>query len=135
MGVNRFEREIFSVYIVPNWKLSIEMEFLNEIRHNNWDEKERQYFWVILGYLYVTHGIDGSHSVVIWQRVGLEDSRQLIRMAGALAGMSARLESVGTIHQSTYVFASHHGGHSRETSYMAAQVLRGKAEATISLVT
>lgn len=66
---------------------------------------------MIWGDLYISHGVDGGHSVVSWQIVGLEDPRWLIRMSDALTGMSGRLESAGTVHQSTYMLPVHHGGH------------------------
>lgn len=51
----------------------------------------------------VSRGVNGGHSVVGWQMVDLEDTRQLIHMSGTLAGMSGRLDSTGTVHQSTSV--------------------------------
>ena len=58
----------------------------------------------------VSCGVSGGHSVVSWQPVDLEDTRWFIHMSGTLAGMSGRLDSAGTVHQSTSVPASPDGG-------------------------
>lgn len=49
----------------------------------------------------VSRGVNGGHSVVSWKIVDLEDTRWFIHMSGTLAGMSGRLDSTGTVHQST----------------------------------
>ena len=50
---------------------------------------------------------NGSHSVVSWQMVDLEETRWFIHTSGSLAGLSGRLDSARTAHQSTYMLPLH----------------------------
>lgn len=85
------------------------MGFLNDMSHKNCDAKA--IFLSDFGDLSVSHGVEGGHAVVSGQRECLEETRWLICMSGALAGMSGRLGSAGTTHQSTYMLPLQCGGH------------------------